>query len=147
MKYELWVGCNNIIGHGWLEKIVEMANIGATLKEGVLPSMKFPYSAIMEIEAEEEPTATPEMRVFREDKTEVYIKKIEAVKVEQEDGSFSMEIDPALATNDNNEPWTKEQLDAMEWKDVKIIFKAAGITGRDRELITRQYLAKSAESQ
>ncbi len=36
--------------------------------------------------------------------------------------------------------YTREQLDAMKWDDLKNVCKAVGITGRDRELITNSYL-------
>lgn len=47
------------------------------------------------------------------------------------------------------EKFTKEQLDDMSWEEVKtVIKKATGITGRDRGLITAQYLkATSGETE
>lgn len=38
--------------------------------------------------------------------------------------------------------YTREQLDEMKWDDLKAVCKAAGITGRDRELITTAYLER-----
>lgn len=38
------------------------------------------------------------------------------------------------------EAWTKEQLDKMSWDDVRELAKSRGITGRDRQLVTRQFL-------
>lgn len=36
--------------------------------------------------------------------------------------------------------YTKEELDAMSWEDLKAVAKTANLTGRDRDKLTRQYL-------
>lgn len=36
--------------------------------------------------------------------------------------------------------YTREQLEAMKWEDLKSVCKTAGVTGRDRELIINAYL-------
>ncbi len=129
MKYEMIVKCGNNIGLGWLETIVDLANQGATLKEGVRNSFKFPHICWMEIEAEEDPIATPFIRVFREDKSEVAI-----IKQDQEFAAkFSLDVS-------DGKRLTKEQLDSMEWKAFKALLKLDNITGRDRKLMTTQYL-------
>lgn len=143
--YEIHVTGSDPVGFNFLDNVVEMASKGAKIKEGQMPFLKFPHRCTMVLEAEEAPTPTAFIRVFHEDtKKEVYAKKIEAVKVEQPDGTFSVEIDPAVATNDKGEPWTKEQLDAMSWDELKLVVKAAtGQSGRDRQKLTREYLAKT----
>lgn len=132
MKYQLVVKCGNSLGFGWLEQIVELANQGAVLKDGVMQMLKFPHTCWMEIESDVEPTPNPFVRVFREDKSEVLIvKEVE----EDEEGSFSMDIDTSVRL-------TKEQLDALDWTtEFKPLMKAVGIGGRDRNKMTNQYLA------
>lgn len=39
-------------------------------------------------------------------------------------------------------PYTKEELDAMSWDDLKAAAKLAGLSGRDRDKLTREYLAE-----
>ena len=131
MKYDLIIKCGNSLGFGWLDTIVELANEGAVLKEGVLHSLRFPHTAYMEIETDEEPIATPFVRVFREDKSEVFIIKEDEVGV-----NFSLDTAPL----------TKEELDALEWNEFKAKLKQVGIGGRDRNKMTTEYL-KKAESQ
>jgi len=128
MKYQLIVKCGNSLGFGWLETIVELAKQGAVLKEGVNQMLKFPHTCYMEIESEEDPVATPFVRVFREDKSEVFI-----VKETDEVGGFSMEIDDGIRLS-------KEELDALEWQAFKEACKKVNIKGRDRNLMTTQYL-------
>lgn len=129
MKYQLVVKCGNSLGFGWLEQIVELANQGAVLKDGVMQMLKFPHTCWMEIESDVEPTPNPFVRVFREDKSEVL-----AVKEVEEVNSFSMDIDTSVRK-------TKEELDALEWDEFKALLKANGIGGRDRNKMTNQYLA------
>lgn len=130
MKYQLIVKCGNSLGFGWLENIVALANQGAVLKEGVMQSMRFPHTAYMEIESQEDPVATPFIRVFREDKSEVSI-----IKETKEVSGFSMDVDTDVRL-------TKEELDALEWTAFKEVCKTVDVKGRDRNLMTTQYLAK-----
>lgn len=132
MKYQLIVKCGNSLGMGWLETIVALANQGAVVKEGVMPMMRFPHTCYMEIESEEDPIATPFVRVFREDKSEVFIVKEGADEVV---GGFSMDVDTSVKR-------TKEELDALEWNTFKEVCKTVGVKGRDRNLMSAQYLAK-----
>ncbi|MDF5713558.1 MAG: hypothetical protein PUP93_06635 [Rhizonema sp. NSF051] len=39
-------------------------------------------------------------------------------------------------------PYTKEELDAMSWDELKAAAKLVGLTGRDRDKLTREYLAE-----
>lgn len=143
--YEIHIASADMLGFGMIDSIIEYANKGAVRKEGVLPNMKFPWQIILTHETEEEPVPTPTVRVFNmDDKArEVRIKKIEVVKVEQEGGGFSMEVDPKFATDDEGKRFTKEALEALSWDDFKNVLKADGITGRNRLQMTKQYLANS----
>jgi len=52
-----------------------------------------------------------------------------------------MENSPGFQYQIIHEHYTKEQLDAMDWKDLKAqIKKATGKTGRDRQVLTAYYL-------
>jgi hypothetical protein len=52
-----------------------------------------------------------------------------------------MEDKPGFRFQIIHEHFTKEQLDEMEWEDLKkLIKKATGKTGRDRTLLTNYYL-------
>lgn len=143
--YEIHIASADMLGFGMIDSIIEYAGKGAVRKEGVLPVMKFPFQIVMTHETEEEPVPTPTCRVFNmDDKArEVRIKKVEVVKVEQEGGGFSMEVDPVFATDDNGKRFTKESLEALSWEDFKNILKADNISGRDRQKMTKQYLANS----
>lgn len=143
--YEIHIASADMLGFGMIDSIIEYASKGAVRKDGVLPVMKFPFQIVMTHETEEEPVPTPTCRVFNmDDKArEVRIKKVEVVKVEKENGGFSMEVDPVFATDDNGKRFTKEALDALSWEDFKNILKADNISGRDRQKMTKQYLANS----
>lgn len=52
-----------------------------------------------------------------------------------------MEDSPGFRYQIIHEQYTKEQLDEMEWEDLKkLIKKATGKTGRDRQLLSNYYL-------
>lgn len=133
--YELHVRSADPMGFGMIETIVELANGGATIKEGVLPRLSFPHSIILVIETEEEPTPTPTVRVFNmsESAREILIES-----EENQASSFSMSFESA--------PTTKEELDKMEFKDFRELCKTVGVKGRDRTQMTREYI-KAKESQ
>ena len=101
--YELHVRSSDALGLGMIEALVDLAASGATLKAGVLPRLTFPHCIQMVIETDEEPTPTPNIRVFNmsEGSREITIKR-----PEPESSGFSM-----------NAPVTKESLDAMDFAD------------------------------
>lgn len=39
-------------------------------------------------------------------------------------------------------PYTKEELDGMSWDELRAAAKLAGLSGRDRDKLTREYLAE-----
>lgn len=139
-KYHIHVTCSDTLGLNLIENIIKLANMGATLKPGTLPSMRFPHSCSMILEAETPPTPSATVRVFEYDSH----KEIFAAFVEPVAASFSLDNDPVIdkSTNDGT-PWTKEQLDGMDWKtEFKEVCKSVGISGRDRAMMTKEYLAK-----
>lgn len=143
MKYHLYITGSDPVGFNFLENIIEMAALGAKIKEGTLPYMRFPHSVSMVLEADEPPTPTAVIRVFEYDTN----KELKAKFIEAKAAEFSMDAGPdiSLATNDKGEPWSKEELDAMDWEtEFKAVCKAVGITGRSRDKMTKEYLAKAA---
>lgn len=146
MLYEIHIKGKNHIARDFIETIVKFANEGATIKEGTVARLSFPHSVVMTLESDTPPEATPFIRVFDEDKKEVRIIPLEVVKVPQEGGGFSMEVDPAIATNAaSGKRWTKDELDAMEWEEFKAVCKADGFGGRDRAKMTKTYVDNSSK--
>lgn len=159
MKYEVHVSSKDMFGHDVVDMLLHFGSLGAKVKEGTFPRMKFPYSVILELEAEEPPMPSGQVRVFDYKNKEIFANVLldqlreKEKAAEKEAGNFSVEqeegeIDTSLALNPEGNPWTKEQLEDLEW-DVfkKVVKQAFGITGRDRLKMTRQYLDKVAESQ
>lgn len=159
MKYEVHVSSKDMFGHDVVDMLLHFGSLGAKVKEGTFPRMKFPYSVILELEAEEPPMPSGQVRVFDYKNKEIFANVLldqlreKEKAAEKEVGNFSVEqkeeeIDNSLALNPEGNPWTKEQLEDLEW-DVfkKVVKQAFGITGRDRLKMTRQYLDKVAESQ
>lgn len=143
MKYHIHVTSKDPFGFNMIENIIELAKRGATIKPDTLPFMSFPHSTSMVLETDEAPTPTAFMRWFEYDTN----KEVYATFVEAKAAEFSMDAEPdiSLATNDKGEPWTKEQLDAMDWEtEFKAVCKSVGITGRSRDKMTKEYLAKAA---
>lgn len=143
MKYHLHVTSKDPLGFNMIENIIELAAQGAVLKEGTMPYMRFPHSVSMVIETDTPPTPSAFVRVFEYDTN----KELKAKFIEAKAAEFSMDAGPdiSLATNDRGEPWSKEELDAMDWEtEFKAVCKAVGITGRSRDKMTREYLAKAA---
>ena len=159
MKYEVHLSSKDMFGHDVVDMLLHFGSLGAKVKEGTFPRMKFPYSVILELEAEEPPMPSGQVRVFDYKNKEIFANVLldqlreKEKAAEKEAGNFSVEqeegeIDTSLALNPEGNPWTKEQLEDLEW-DVfkKVVKQAFGITGRDRLKMTRQYLDKVVESQ
>lgn len=143
MTYDIHIKGSDALGFNFLRDIVAMANLGATMKVGVWPRLTFPHHARMVLESEVEPEATPHIRVFDGNGKEVRIKPLEVVKVEHSDGTFSMEVDPAIAVNPaDGKRWSQDALEAMSWDEFKAVCKADGFGGRDRTKMQRTYLDK-----
>jgi hypothetical protein len=141
MKYHIHVTSSDSLGLNLLENVVKIANMGGVLKEGTLPSMRFPHSASMILDADEPPVPSATVRVFEYDTC----KEVFAAFVEPKAQGFTMEVETVDKSKNGDTPWTKEQLDAMEWEtEFKEVCKSVGITGRSRDKMTKEYLAKFA---
>lgn len=46
-EYKVLVTGNDSIGYNFMKNVVELASMGATLEEGKVPTMRFPFSAWM----------------------------------------------------------------------------------------------------
>lgn len=137
-KYHLHVTCSDTLGLNLIENVIELANMGAKLKPGTIPSMRFPHSCSMILEAEQPPTPRATVRVFEYDTN----KEIFAAFVEPTPSTFSLDNEVDKSTN-AGVPWTKDQLDGMDWEtEFKEVCKSVGITGRSRDKMTKEYLAK-----
>ncbi len=174
MKYEIHLTSKDMFGQDVVDNLLELGKLGAVKKEGTFAHMKFPYTVYLEVEAEEPPMPSAQIRVFDHKKKEVFAKALEeqrkekekaeqkeAKKAESKASNFSVEqedkddedegeADNSLATNDQGEPWTKEQLEDLEWSVFKKVVATRKIKGRDRVKMQRQYLEaveKESESQ
>lgn len=140
-KYHLVLTSSDTFGMAWLQNIIAMANLGAVMKENTLPKTTFPHLISMTLEAETPPTPSATLRVFEYDTN----KEIFAAFVEPKATTFSMENEEDTVDKSTNDgtPWTKEQLDGMDWEtEFKEVCKAVGISGRSRDKMTKEYLAK-----
>jgi hypothetical protein len=139
MLYQINITSKDHLGLNMIENIVEMANKGAVLKPGAMPIMNFPHSCTMLIDSDTPPTPNAFIRVFEVDsKKEVLPSTSEPeVKVPTEPATFSME------NSDEHKPLTREELDKLDFQtEFKDLCKSVGITGRDREKMTKEYFAK-----
>lgn len=151
MKYEVHLSSKDMFGHDVVDMLLHFGNLGAKVKEGTFPRMKFPYSVILDLEAEEPPMPSGQIRVFDYKNKEVFANVLldqireKEKAAEKEAGNFSVEqkeeeIDNSVALNPEGLPWTKEQLEDLPWNFFKKVVKTQGITGRDRLVMQRQYL-------
>lgn len=144
-SYHLHVTSTDSLGMNMIENIIKLANAGATLKPGSIPFMRFPHSVSMVITTDTPPTPSATVRVFEMDTN----KEVFAAFVEPVAATFSLDSDDTVETVDvsknGDTPWTKDQLDGMDWEtEFKAVCKAVGITGRSRDKMTKEYLAKFA---
>lgn len=149
MLYQINITSRDSLGLNMVESIVEMANLGATLKTDAMPRLSFPHHCTMLLEAEVPPTPSATVRVFEYGTNKEIFESFSETK--QEAATFSMDVndddlkDTTIVDTGPVVPLTKEQLDALNWKtEFKEVCKLAGITGRDREQMTKEYLAKYA---
>lgn len=143
--YHLHVTSTDSLGMNMIENVIKLANAGAVLKPGSIPFMRFPHSVSMEITTDTPPTPSATVRVFDNDSN----KELFAAFVAPVAASFSMETDEEVeevdVSKNGDTPWTKEQLDEMDWEtEFKAVCKAVGISGRSRDKMTKEYLAKFA---
>ena len=158
MKYEVHVSSKDMFGHDVVDMLLHFGSLGAKVKEGTFPRMKFPYSVILELEAEEPPMPSGQVRVFDYKNKEIFANVLldqlreKEKAAEKEGGNFSVEqkeeeIDPSLSLNPEGKPWTKEQLEDLQWESLKRVAASVGLKGRDKQKLIRQYLEKMSESQ
>lgn len=149
-SYHLHVTSSDSLGMNMIENIIALAGQGAVLKPGTVPFMRFPHSVSMVITTDTPPTPTAFCRVFELDTSkEVYAAFVETkpatFSLETEDEGSEKEVTVVDASKNGDKPWTKEQLDGMDWEsEFKEVCKAVGITGRSRDKMTKEYLAKFA---
>lgn len=139
-RYKLHITGADTIGINYIDNIVAMAALGAKVAEGTYPLLRYPHSVTMTLEAENPPVPSASIRVFNADTN----KEIFAAFVEPVAATFSMEAEDVVDLSKNGDtPWTKEQLDSMDWEtEFKTVCKSVGITGRSRDKMTKEYLAK-----
>lgn len=137
MLYQINITSKDSLGLNMIENIVEMANKGAVLKPGAMPIMSFPHSCTMLLDSDVPPTPSACVRVFEvETNTEVKPGQEPTVVAPSKPAVFSMD-------NQEAKPLTKEELDKLDFQtEFKELCKSVGITGRDREKMTKEYLAK-----
>ena len=170
-EYEVHITSKDTFGHDVVDQLLRFGKYeNVQVKQGTLPHLKFPFTVCLTLEADEAPMPSAQVRVFDYKKREVFANVLmeelkkkeklaekEAKKGNSEAIHFSVEQEEkeednsALALNPEGNPWTKEQLDDLEWEIFKRVMKVSfDIKGRDRQKMTRTYLeavAKEAESQ
>ena len=52
-EYKVLVTGNDAIGYAFIKNIIELANLGATLEDGKVPCLRFPFSAWMYLKTDE----------------------------------------------------------------------------------------------
>lgn len=170
-KYHIHVTSTDSLGMNMIENIINLANQGAVLKPGTIPLMRFPHSCSLYLESETVPYTTPTVRVFEFDTNKEVINPfveettVTTFSLDTESTDIVINTDESVVQTDTNitlldedevlddlvieevvdviTSYTREQLDAMDWvTEFKVACKAAGITGRDREKMTKEYLSK-----
>lgn len=141
MKYKLLVAGSDPLGFQFLENVVEMAGLGATIDD-TLPFMKFPHRVYMVLEAETPPVPTATIRVFEYDTQ----KEVFAAFIQPEASEFSLDVEKVDKSLNGDVPWTKEQLEGMDFHtEFKDVMRDAEVGGKQRDKMTRDYLAKFAK--
>lgn len=135
--YNVQVGSADHLGMGMISEIIRIArDYGGELTPGSVPFMRFPHRTHMTVTSATPPMPSASVRVFEADtKREIFADEVKVVTVA---AKFSMSED-----GEESVRYTKEQLDAMDWEtEFKAVCKADGITGRSRDKMTKEYLAK-----
>ena len=163
-EYEIHITSKDTFGHDVVDQLLRFGKYdNVQVKQGTLPHLKFPFTVYLTLEADEAPMPSAQVRVFDYKKREVFanvlaeeLKKKEKLAEKEAKANFSVEQEEkeednsALALNPAGEPWTKEQLDDLEWSVFKRVMSTKDVKGRDRQRMSRQYLeavSKEAGSQ
>lgn len=140
-KYHIHVTSSDSLGMNLIENVVKIANMGAVIKPGTIPAMRFPHSVSMVLESEEAPYTSACIRVFEFDSCQE-IKNPQPVE-EKVVATFSM--DSSDEDSDKPKVYTKEELQAMDFEtELREVCKAVGVTGRGRDKMIKEYLEKVA---
>lgn len=140
MQYELVIKSADPLGFGMVESIIEFAAQGAVVKPGTIPHLKFPHVINMVIDSDTPPVAQPpHVRVFELESR----KEVHRVFAEKEAAGFSLDAEKTDKSLNGDRPWTKEELEGMDWEsEFKVVMADAGIGGKQRARMTKDYLAK-----
>lgn len=160
MKYEVHVTSKDQFGQDLVDHLLKLGALGAKQKEGTFSKLSFPFRVTLEVEADEPPMPSATVKVYDEKKKEIFATVLQAQakkeeKKEEPKANFSVEQEESeggevdLSTNDDGQPWTKEQLEDLDWDTFKAVVATKSVTGRSRDKMTKQYLeaVKVAESQ
>lgn len=102
----------------FMNTVVELAAKGAKMKEGAFPNIKrIPYSCKMV-------GSTPITKKSYLTTPIIGVTEIPTLKF-----------------------YNEEMLEQLSWEDFKVACKVVGITGRDRNQMTREYLAKTKQQE
>lgn len=144
--FHIHVTSSDSLGMNLIENVVKLANMGAVVKPGTIPAMRFPHSVSMLLEADEAPYTSACIRVFEADSSQE-IKNPQPV-VEPVSATFSMDsVDDSVGEKTLNldKVYTKEELLAMDFDtEFREVCKAVGVTGRGRDKMIKEYLEKVA---
>lgn len=140
-KFKVLISTSDFLGMSFIENVIKVANMGGVLEEGSVPYMRFPHRCTMVVTGQH-PIPNSNVRVFDYETN----KEVFAAFVEPTVATFSMDAEDDVVVDkstNNGTPWTREQLDSMDWKtEFKEVCKDAGIGGRDREKMTKEYISK-----
>ena len=150
--YSVHVNSKDQFGQDLVDNLLWLGSLGAKQKEGSFSKLSFPFRVQLELEADEPPMPSATVKVYDYKNKEIFAtvlqaqakkedKKAEAVhfSVDQEEDKVPS-VDMSLALNDEGKPWTKEQLDDLDWDTFKAVTATQNITGRSRDKMTKQYL-------
>lgn len=171
-KFHIHVTSSDSLGMNLIENVIQLANLGAVMKPGTIPAMRFPHSVSMILEAEDAPYTSACIRVFEFDSNQeiknpkpvesiVSVgfsmdeeEKIDEEEVEEEDKVIEEVIEEVIEDKvieeeevivDKPKVYTKEELQAMDFEtEFREVCKAVGVVGRGRDKMTKEYLEKVA---
>lgn len=139
-KFHIHVTSSDSLGMNMVENVIKLANMGAVMKPGTIPAMRFPHSVSMVLEAEEAPNTSPCIRVFEFDSNKEIINPVAPVAPVVA-ASFSMDTDEDKVVS--SAPYTKAELYAMDFDtELRAVCKEVGIVGRSKDKMIKEYLAK-----
>lgn len=138
-KYHIHVTSSDSLGMNLIENVVKLAGMGATIKPGTIPAMRFPHSVSMVLEAEEAPYTSACIRVFEFDSS----KEIVNPQPVETPVAAKFSMDEVKYEGNGNAHYTKEQLLEMDFAtEFRAVCEAQGITGRSKDKMIKEYLAK-----